>query len=317
MEKKKLLYTAISVGVFLVIVIGAAILIMSPSGSASVRERTSAGKVLASGGASKGAPNTASIVVSGETSDEASSVASSEASGAVPASSAASDASPVIMPGVTAAADSQTPAASGTESSVSSVSVASAPAVADPETMVRNAPSGLQNAGTEQGAKSITVNVGTHTATPAPARANSARKPGKESEKAEFVMSEAQPAAKREGAAKIASAAPASSKQLETGAKGPAAKAGNTAKGANNYTAYWIQTGSFANKAWAEEAQKKLDAKGITSVIENREVNGAVWYRVRMGPYTSKDEAEFWQKLVVTIDGFQNSQVWENKVTAS
>jgi DedD protein len=75
-----------------------------------------------------------------------------------------------------------------------------------------------------------------------------------------------------------------------------------------------VQTGSFANKESAQDAQNKLKDKSIPSVIENRSVNGTTWYRVRVGPYTSKDEAEFWRKLVVTIKGFQDSQIWENQV---
>jgi DedD protein len=60
-----------------------------------------------------------------------------------------------------------------------------------------------------------------------------------------------------------------------------------------------------------------LNAKSINSSIENREVNGTLWYRVRVGPYTSEDEAVYWQKLIVTIEGCENSQVWQNQVSAS
>ncbi|MDR0910517.1 MAG: SPOR domain-containing protein [Spirochaetaceae bacterium] len=87
---------------------------------------------------------------------------------------------------------------------------------------------------------------------------------------------------------------------------------------ANAWTAWWVQTGSYSNKSWAEESQKALSDKGITSVIETRDVEGKTWYRVRVGPYTSEEEAEFWKKLIVSIKGFENSQIWQNQIeTAS
>ncbi|MDR1286019.1 MAG: SPOR domain-containing protein [Treponema sp.] len=59
----------------------------------------------------------------------------------------------------------------------------------------------------------------------------------------------------------------------------------------------------------AEGAREILASKGITSIIENRVVDGKTWYRVRVGPYTSENEANYWLSLVKTIDGFTESQV--------
>jgi DedD protein len=72
---------------------------------------------------------------------------------------------------------------------------------------------------------------------------------------------------------------------------------------------YWVQTGAFIAKVRAEDSKELLASKGITSIIENSEVNGKTWYRVRVGPYTSENEANYWLALVKTIDGFGNSQV--------
>jgi DedD protein len=52
-----------------------------------------------------------------------------------------------------------------------------------------------------------------------------------------------------------------------------------------------------------------LASKGITSIIENRQIDGKTWYRVRLGPYTSEKEANYWLALVKSIDGFGESQV--------
>jgi DedD protein len=74
-------------------------------------------------------------------------------------------------------------------------------------------------------------------------------------------------------------------------------------------SSYWVQTGAFSAKVRAENAKEILASKGITSIIENREVEGKTWYRVRVGPYTSENEANYWLSLVKSIDGFAGSQV--------
>jgi len=72
---------------------------------------------------------------------------------------------------------------------------------------------------------------------------------------------------------------------------------------------YWVQTGAFTARIRAEDAKDTLASKGITSIIENRIVDGRTWYRVRLGPYTSEKEANYWLALVKTINGFSESQV--------
>ena len=72
---------------------------------------------------------------------------------------------------------------------------------------------------------------------------------------------------------------------------------------------YWIQTGAFTARVRAEGARENLASRGITSIIENREIDGRTWYRVRVGPYTTAEEANYWLGLVRSIDGFDNSQV--------
>jgi DedD protein len=75
------------------------------------------------------------------------------------------------------------------------------------------------------------------------------------------------------------------------------------------YNDYWVQTGAFTAKVRAEGVKETLASKGIASIIENREVDGRTWYRVRVGPYTSENEANYWLALVKSIDGFGDSQV--------
>ena len=75
------------------------------------------------------------------------------------------------------------------------------------------------------------------------------------------------------------------------------------------YDSYWVQTGAFSTKIRAEGAKESLASKGITSIIDNRDIDGKTWYRVRVGPYTSETEANYWLALVKSIDGFGDSQV--------
>jgi DedD protein len=79
--------------------------------------------------------------------------------------------------------------------------------------------------------------------------------------------------------------------------------------GQTKHNDYWVQTGAFTAKVRAEGVKETLAEKGITSIIENREVDGKTWYRVRVGPYTSETEANYWLALVKSIEGFADSQV--------
>ncbi|MDR2739696.1 MAG: SPOR domain-containing protein [Treponema sp.] len=74
---------------------------------------------------------------------------------------------------------------------------------------------------------------------------------------------------------------------------------------------FWVQTGSFSTVARAEGVKDTLASKGITSLIENRDVDGKTFFRVRVGPYTSKNEADYWLALIKSIHGFEESLVFK------
>jgi DedD protein len=102
----------------------------------------------------------------------------------------------------------------------------------------------------------------------------------------------------------VASAKPATST--------PVAKSvADSSKKNNNY---WVQTGAFSTKVRAEGAKESLASKGITSIIDNRDIDGKTWYRVRVGPYMSENEAKYWLALVKSIDGFTDSQIRQTQV---
>ena len=77
---------------------------------------------------------------------------------------------------------------------------------------------------------------------------------------------------------------------------------------------YWVQTGAFSTIISAEAVKETLASKGITSIIENANVNGRILFRVRVGPYTSQNEANYWLALIKSMDGFEDSQVRQTQI---
>jgi len=115
--------------------------------------------------------------------------------------------------------------------------------------------------------------------------------------------------------AKPATTAVKSASTVQQPAKAPAVKPTKTATASSGKTAaktindYWIQTGAYSSMVRAEDVKERLSSNGLTSIIENREVDGKILYRVRLGPYTSENEANYWLSLVKSIDNFGDSQV--------
>lgn len=66
-------------------------------------------------------------------------------------------------------------------------------------------------------------------------------------------------------------------------------------------TEYWIQAGSFTGKINAEEARKALAARYMNTEIFTKTSGTSTIYRVRIGPYKTKQEAEYWLGTVKEI----------------
>jgi DedD protein len=109
--------------------------------------------------------------------------------------------------------------------------------------------------------------------------------------------------------AKSATAAAPAAKPAAAKSPAKPAAAAPAVRPAPKKSDYWVQTGAFSTLVRAEGAKENLSSKGIASIIDNREVDGKTWYRVRVGPYTSETEANYWLSLVKSIDGFADSQV--------
>jgi DedD protein len=57
---------------------------------------------------------------------------------------------------------------------------------------------------------------------------------------------------------------------------------------------YWIQAASFTSRGRADDLKETLSDKGIAAHITVKDIVGKSWYRVRVGPYATKSEAEGW-----------------------
>ncbi|MDR2312979.1 MAG: SPOR domain-containing protein [Spirochaetaceae bacterium] len=118
--------------------------------------------------------------------------------------------------------------------------------------------------------------------------------------------------------APAASARPATGGRAAAGSQtGPSQPAKTAVPAApapkKQYRDFWVQAGSFSTRERADGVKHTLDNKGISAIVTNQEINGNTYYRVRVGPYTSQNEADYWLAMIKSIDGFHDSQVWESQ----
>jgi cell division protein FtsN len=72
----------------------------------------------------------------------------------------------------------------------------------------------------------------------------------------------------------------------------PATNTGNAAATGPDPFIYFVQAGAFARNEDAEQQRAKLGLLGQQAKITEREQSGRVMYRVRMGPYPRRDDAD-------------------------
>jgi DedD protein len=74
-------------------------------------------------------------------------------------------------------------------------------------------------------------------------------------------------------------------------------------------TEYWIQAGSFSSASRADEVTRSLEERGLAARTSTRDLNGKTHFRVRIGPYSSKEEAEKFLAWVRALKGFESSYI--------
>lgn len=122
------------------------------------------------------------------------------------------------------------------------------------------------------------------------------------------------------GAAAVASKstvpakAPASEATKPVAAEQSTAKSNTTSKAATTTSnklvdQYWVQVASVTNKHNAENARAALAANKIESeIFTHKADDGKLYYRLRVGPYTTKTEAEYWKGRIALIDEFADTE---------
>lgn len=97
----------------------------------------------------------------------------------------------------------------------------------------------------------------------------------------------------------------------QTTVKAPVKTVQASAPKTERVTHYWIQAGSFQTQSRAEQTQHQLAERGWDTRIISRDVNGQVFFRVRLGPFETKDEAGKFLDWITDIDSFESSYISE------
>lgn len=81
-------------------------------------------------------------------------------------------------------------------------------------------------------------------------------------------------------------------------------------------TQYWVQVAAYSNKKGAEGARSVLDENKIPAdIFTFRDNKDRLFYRVRVGPYTTKSEAEYWRSKIIKIDDFAKAESFVTSTT--
>ena len=120
--------------------------------------------------------------------------------------------------------------------------------------------------------------------------------------------STSKPAAKPSTAAK-----PKASQKVQGQAKSVQSSAQSAAK-----AKYWVQAAAYTAKKSADNARTTLSENKIPAeVFTYTDNKNKVYYRVRVGPYTTKSEAEYWKNKILQIDQFKDSKAYITDSTAA
>lgn len=79
--------------------------------------------------------------------------------------------------------------------------------------------------------------------------------------------------------------------------------------------AYWVQAISSPNRDTIEQAQRTLHEHQLGTRILTREIDGTTYFRLRLGPFAVRAEAEKFLGWVVEIDGFEDAMIFVDYTT--
>ena len=91
-----------------------------------------------------------------------------------------------------------------------------------------------------------------------------------------------------------------------------------TVKTETKKTQFWVQVAAYSNKKGADNARTLLDSNKIPAdVFTYQDNKSKLYYRVRVGPYTTKSEAEYWRSRIVKIDEFAKAESFVTSTTTT
>jgi len=106
------------------------------------------------------------------------------------------------------------------------------------------------------------------------------------------------------------SSAKASTAKASTKSTTKASTAKTSAKASTTKVAdkFWVQVASYANKKSADDAREVLESSKLPcEVLTYTDSKGKLFYRVRVGSYTTESEAKYWMTRIQAIDQFAKS----------
>ena len=325
MEQKKTLWITLAAGIFLLVVIGAAVILYKDSGKKqSTKELSESGDIWITPSQDIGMDETYSYSQGFATSETENTAASEEEIPAVDEDSAADE---TLTEGEaeqgktvdTVTADNLTVISSGTTniypSGTTTIDLTSKNVKPQNQT--------AQNAMTEtEKAKAAATPSQTYTEQPEKTEQISVKETQTASQ-TKKTEEKAQPASssntKTASSQTKSSSSSTQSKTASTASK--ASSSSNTKKqaaAAKTPDRFWVQAASYTSKKNADEARAILDANKIQcEVFTFTDDKGTLYYRVRVGPYTTKSEAEYWKQRIDSIELFSRNNTYITNTSAS
>ena len=274
MEQKKTLWIVAASGVFLLVVIGAALLLNAPSSNA---------------------PATASITTIDTT----------------PIAAKADEPviSPIETPSPQSALDSNTLAFQSIESGELLSSAENFESPSQPSAVQESAQVAAVQ---DSSATTIDIKPASSSAVTATSRAGQealSNAGAKSSASTVYTSAPGTSAKSKSAPASVAASSSASASKKVAASSTPAKKAPVLS------SKYWVQAASFTSKKSADNARATLDDNKIPAeVFTYKDNKDNMFYRVRVGPYTTKSEAEYWKTRVCKIDLFKDTQSYVTEI---
>jgi DedD protein len=150
-----------------------------------------------------------------------------------------------------------------------------------------------------------TADSGSKTAVPAGAASESA---------AEAPPETTAPTAVPATSTKAATAAKSAAPKASVPAPKKAAPAASSKSASLKVDEYWIQAASFTSRGRADELKDSLSEKGMAAIISVKDISGKSYYRVRIGPYSGKTEADGWLGRLKELPGCAEAYVSKSTV---